>query len=586
MLRKKVLVSGLTLVVVTSLLSGPAQANQKIGARDASQGAVAAASKKIANRPSVVAVTASKARSKRVNITVTLQLGSTIRGAAPTGSEVRIGRNICRISKAKRKCTVRNVSINSRLRISARTQNKSGFSKWSKAVSFRATSGKRWSRRPTVPTKDTPTVPTKDTPTVPTKDTPTVPTKDTLKFNIKNAVGLTLKNSVSGTSVRKATAGSNLQAVDSAGNTTDAVTSGSAAISRFMIAPNDKLYVVFSFNTIIGTRSCILAEVAKSTGEPMCIESDLASISWPDGSTSFVFEPIQFDDSGAIYYSGTDSAGKAVLRRYRDGASTSLISDNVSSLRFSTLPDGRVIIGGSTMSSNNSWTRLVTLTGGLQSLVAGSFPQFMSTFPDGNVYMGFWNNDEMGVKRFLSSLGTMDSTYWISGNTNGIPRNSFYDVDANRSTSERITALEGNYGTWIRQLVSTSDKKVYAITGQIPTLVQYYPQVTKPSTAVTSVNVMQRVLSYIILSGTNADGQNVTTIYNSATNSEEMLIPSSNEIEIYRLNYVASSNKIMFDGLRFSDNKYVLGQIDMATGQVTASQTGSSKLIDFQTFTS
>jgi hypothetical protein len=195
------------------------------------------------------------------------------------------------------------------------------------------------------------------------------------------------------------------------------------------------------------------------------------------------------------------------------------------------------------MSSNNSWTRLVTLTGGLQSLVAGSFPQFMSTFPDGNVYMGFWNNDEMGVKRFLSSSGTMDSTYWISGNVNGIPRNSFYDVDANRSTSERITALEGNYGTWIRQLVSTSDKKVYAITGQIPTLVQYYPQVTKPSTAVTSVNVMQRVLSYIILSGTNADGQNVTTIYNSATNSEETLIPSSNEIEIYRLNYVASSNK-------------------------------------------
>jgi hypothetical protein len=61
-------------------------------------------------------------------------------------------------------------------------------------------------------------------------------------------------------------------------------------------------------------------------------------------------------------------------------------------------------------------------------------------------------------------------------------------------------------------------------------------------------------------------------------------VPASNEIEMYHLNYVASSNKIMFDGLRFSDNKYVIGQIDLNTGQVNSSQTGSSKLVDFQTF--
>jgi hypothetical protein len=101
---------------------------------------------------------------------------------------------------------------------------------------------------------------------------------------------------------------------------------------------------------------------------------------------------------------------------------------------------------------------------------------------------------------------------------------------------------------------------------------------------VTNVGIAQSVLDYVIMSGTNSNGQNITTLYNTSTNTEQNLVPASNEIEMYHLNYVASSNKIMFDGLRFSDNKYVIGQIDLNTGTVTASQTGSSKLLDFQTF--
>jgi hypothetical protein len=73
-------------------------------------------------------------------------------------------------------------------------------------------------------------------------------------------------------------------------------------------------------------------------------------------------------------------------------------------------------------------------------------------------------------------------------------------------------------------------------------------------------------------------------LYNTSTDTEQVLIPASTEIEVYHLNYVASINKIMFDGLRFSDNKYVIGQVDLNTRVVTASQTGSSKLLDFQTF--
>ncbi len=436
-------------------------------------------------------------------------------------------------------------------------------------------------------TYNPPTNPFVPVTTTPSTSATTPSTQSTLKFNIKNAVGLTLKSSVSSSSVRAMAGSSNLQSVDASGNVADAVTAGSASISRFLIAPNDKLYVVFNSKTTIGSTSCILAEVAKATGDPTCIESDLSSIVWTD-LTNYEFDPIQFDDAGAIYYAGSTVDGKSTIRRYRDGVATSLVTDNVNNLRFLTLADGRVLVGGTTTSSSSSWTRLINTSGGLQTVVAGSYPNFLSRFPDGNVYLGYWmdGNGVMGIKRYLSATSTMDSTYWISGNTNGVSRPSFFDVGAASSTPQRIQALEAYYGTRVRQLVATTDNKMFAITGSTPTLVQYYPSVSQPSTAVTAVGVMQRVLTYIILSGTNSNGQNITTLYNTATDTEQTLIPSTNEIEIYHLNYVASTNKIMFDGLRFSDNKYVLGQIDLNTGQVTASQTGSSKLVDFKTFAS
>jgi hypothetical protein len=97
------------------------------------------------------------------------------------------------------------------------------------------------------------------------------------------------------------------------------------------------------------------------------------------------------------------------------------------------------------------------------------------------------------------------------------------------------------------------------------------------------MTIGQVIVDYIIMAGVNTNGQNILTIYDTTAGTERKLIDETKEIEIYRLNYV-SSNKIMFDGLRFADNKYVIGQVDLSTGAVVASQTGSDKLVDFQTF--
>ena len=518
------------------------------------------------SKPSLTRIT-SQLRAGKVDVTVTFESAATNPKSPIIATEVRVGTASCTARGNATTCTVR-VPASHTYKVTARARNKNGFGSWSDSVAFLASGVRIWQRRTTA--------------TTPGGTTSTT----SLKFNLKNAVGLTLKSTVSSSSVHKAATGSNLQVVDAIGTTTDAVSSGSANISKFLIAPNDKLYVRFSSKTTIGSVSCLLAEVVRSTGDPTCIDSELSSISWAQENT-YEFEPIQFDDTGAIYYSGVDSTGKSTLRKYYNGVSSSLVTDNVNWLRFHVLPDGRVIVGGQTSSSNTRWTRLILTNGGLQNLVAGDWPSFLARFPDDNVYLGYWGSDglaNMGVRRFIASSSTMDSSYWISGNVNGVPRTAFFDVGAASGTPQRIQALEPYYGTLVRRLVVTSANKVYAITGTTPTLVQYFPVVSQPTTAVKSVGVMQRVLTYLVMSGTNAAGQNITTLYNTSTDTEQVLIPASNEIEVYHLNYAASSNKIMFDGLRFSDNKYVLGQVDLNTGQVSASQTGSSKLVDFQTF--
>ena len=539
--------------------------------------ALAVTSRPTSPKVSVITVTSGSSVGK-VSVTVTFSRASTNVKAPILLTQVKVGTSTCTAVGKSTKCTVKNLMAGRTYRVTSRAKNRNGYGSWSSTVSVTGTKGVTWRR------SDTTSSPTTSSPTTSSPGGTTSTTS--LKFNLKNAVGLTLKSTVSSSSVHMAATGSNLQVVDATGATTDAVSAGSANISKFLIAPNDKLYVRFSSKTTIGSVSCLLAEVVRSTGDPTCIDSELNSISWAQENT-YEFEPIQFDDTGAIYYSGVDSAGKSTLRKYYNGVSSSLVTDNVNSLRFHVLPDSRVIVGGQTSSSNAGWTRLILTNGGLQNLVAGDWPRFLARFPDDNVYLGYWGSDglaNMGVRRFIASSSTMDSSYWISGNTNGVPRTAFFDVGAASGTPQRIQALEPFYGTLVRRLVVTSANKVYAITGTTPTLVQYFPVVSQPTTAVKSVGVMQRVLTYLVMSGTNAGGQNITTLYNTSTDTEQVLIPASNEIEIYHLNYAASSNKIMFDGLRFSDNKYVLGQVDLNTGQVTASQTGTSKLVDFQTF--
>ncbi len=579
MLNRRALGIGLSLVIVASLVSGPAYASESLRPNDSSKEIVSAFSKKVANRPSVVSVVASKAKSKRVNITVTLQLGAVIQGAAPTGSEVRVGNNICRMTRAKTRCTVRNVAVDSRLRISARTRNKSGFSKWSRSVSFRATSGNRWSLQSSTPGTTTP--PRSTTPTVSTNrslsrllktqttkfskfqalSAPVVTSarvrsftaSGNITFRVNSIIGLAQTDS-------NPNSGSGLFAVSTTGDSFDALATGTATVSQFHVGPDGKFYVLFSSPTplVVNGPNCLLAEVSQQTGIPTCIDNSLSNISWG------IEKPIQFDGSGRLYFVG-DSNGRSILRRYAAGQTSDLINDNITVNNFEVLSDGTVLLSGTTSASSTSWVRKLTPANSLSTLVTGASATFMQKFPDGNIYFGLWGNNNFGVRRYVHSTGTLDSKYWIAGSMTTPPVDKHFDAWAMcQAYLSTMYGFCGTYGANVRTVFSSSAGSTFAVSGlrgQSSILMQYFPTVQVVPTVVKSVTSSLMAGSNIVVAGTNEAGRNVLTIFNPNANTETIVLDAENEVEIYSLAYSASQNRLLFSGLQFSNNSVVTGEI-------------------------
>ena len=92
---------------------------------------------------------------------------------------------------------------------------------------------------------------------------------------------------------------------------------------------------------------------------------------------------------------------------------------------------------------------------------------------------------------------------------------------------------------------------------------QYYPTVDPVLTSVKNVTLAQMVGRKLILAGSTTDSVNTLVVLDLDTFQETILIDSSNEVEIYNMSYITATNKIMFNGLRFSDNTLVVGEVDM-----------------------
>jgi hypothetical protein len=93
---------------------------------------------------------------------------------------------------------------------------------------------------------------------------------------------------------------------------------------------------------------------------------------------------------------------------------------------------------------------------------------------------------------------------------------------------------------------------------------QYYPTVERANTVIRNATLAQKVISNVLLAGTDAKGTNLLTVYDTTSKQETIVIDQENEIEIYSMSYVAATDSIMFSGLRFSDNTFVVGDVKLS----------------------
>ena len=427
-----------------------------------------------------------------------------------------------------------------------------------------------------------------------------ITTTTPVSFDFSNAVGLALTDdSVSSRLSARAqssgsevavtdTGDSNLMKVSSSGELESVVSSGSLSVSKFLISPDGKIYLFLQSAITPGTTSspdgtCILLSVDPDSGDYSCVDEDVTQIFWNDPTNYTVpNNPIQFDGDGNLYYLFSDDTGKTVLRRNASGTKTDLISDNITINDFLVLSDGTVILTGSTTSSSVQWIRKLSASNSLSNLFSSSQANFLKRFPDGNVYMGIWSTPVFGIARYLSGTGALEDQKWMTMDINGLTEPRYYDCNDFPSIG-----TGGYCGSSIRGIHTTSDGKVYvaALRGSGEgALMQYYPAVSEATTVVTKVTVMSGALTNVIVAGLDDSDQNRLFLYNT-TNDTEIDLLGGQEIEVYHVSFRASDNILMFDGLRFSDNKYVICQVDFSNGNaLSCAATGSSQLVNFQTF--
>lgn len=385
-------------------------------------------------------------------------------------------------------------------------------------------------------------------------------------FNLSGAIGLAIDDSPSSRAVRQSSGtGSNLKRVNVDRTLSDAITTGSLTVDQFMVAANNQVYLLLE----TAVDNCLLVRIDGDTGEATCVDNTLTAFNWDNAFG----DPIQFDGEGTVYYFGSTSDGSTVLRANASGTTTNLINDNISLEGFVVLEDSTVYLSGTTISTGEEWTRRLPPDGALETLLRIS-PDFLSLFPDENIYYGASEGLVRGVGRYLSSTNEVDSEGWISADGTG----AYYDCP-----------VDGSDCGVIGSMVRMTNGKVFATVDDMAgrnNLVQYYPTVDLPILIISDVTIAESILTYLIMAGLDDSDTHRLTMFETNSGSETDLL-GGEEIEAYHVAYLNSANHqiVMFDGLRFSDGSYVLCQVDLTgNNTLTCSKTGTNRLTDFQLF--
>ena len=563
---------------------------------------VEAAAKGTPPKPIITVIRSTPAAKGKVNLTFVI--AATDSKYKPTSTVIAIAdyARTCTIKGKAKSCTIKNFGKNYEARVTARSKNAKGFGSWSKSLSFVSGRGTfirsgydskgvkfpapismtnksrvlgnstKWTKFQPLKRKGVGTAGLRQA------KVPAVG-ESTVVFQVSGIAGLAQTSSNSTCSTVTVPLSTCTFGVGMNGSSTSVYATGSAtpAVRDFYSAPNNRFYVVFNSPTplVNGGTNCVLAEVNTDTGSPTCVDNELTSITMGMGTMFGPFgngnAPIQFDDAGNIYYSGTSTGYTFTLRKNVNGVVTPLMRDNVQVTDFVVLGDGSIIMSGRTVSTQVYWIRKVTAdSGAITNLVNGVQATFLRKFVDKNVYYGVNSSMNVtgGVYRYSVDQGKPDSLPWVIqyGNQNSAQNDT--TGLCSYTTNQKTSIFCSLGGSSIRESFNIGTEKTLAIVGQIygasgTELMQYYPTIERANTVLTNITVWQQIGTKLLLAGTNKDEKNILSLYDPSTAQETILLDTSNEIEIYNLGYVATANKVLFNGLSFANGQYVVGDISL-----------------------
>jgi hypothetical protein len=645
-------------------------------------------------KPSLTVISA-KVRSGKIDISVTFNSAITHRASPILSTQVKVGTLTCTVVGRAKNCKLKGLA-SKRYKVSARSKNKNGWGPWSAPVSFNATNGRIWRRNPTVPTVPTTTVaavPTTTLPTVPTTTLPTVPTTTALKFNFKAAIGLAVNQTISSSSVRSSSLQSNLLAIRADGNVTDAISSGKATIRRFLIGPNDKIYLEFSDAPLIDGTPCRLAVVTPESGLPTCVETDTGFVFMgirqnPTSMCNYLCNrplrnDLQFDSQGFLYYAGVPGTWKqtfpqakwvpfcngddglcdisSVIRRKGNGSQRDLgnafleagVYDEVGFelgfgvgavmirrpiTNFLVMPDGRVL--------TQQYERIARPDGSCNTAPrCHDVVQFMNLWSsDGSKIAADLPEPPVGLLAPVGTnkalVATQNALEIFDVKTGELARTSLYRTSENSSFgcdqepyNDSIPSYRKDFKRFfcfspslVRHYWKTPNNEVFLIMGHdrlaniegynreeafiknpgypeyykmandwggkygSGILIRAYPNVAttklgKPTSDedLSRIEVFTTALDRIFATGLNRRGERQTVMYNTATDTTQILIPVSAKIQTNELGFSTKTNALLFSGVYEDSGKAVSGLVDVTSGKITILSTNSS-LNGLQTF--
>jgi hypothetical protein len=432
------------------------------------------------------------------------------------------------------------------------------------------------------------------TPTPSPTEAPKV-AKGPVKFNLEGISGLSVNETIGGF----ASTSSNLKGVTKDGALIDVVKSAKVlTVARVFIASNKKVYLTFKspINLANGEEDakegCFFVEIdslASGDVTPTCLESGARQILWQEerGLSGAKNPPVQIDELGRIYYVVTNlptASPIVIIKRYENGSAKELINEDINLADWQVRGDGTLFITGKTPSSKLEWIKTLSPLGVSYTVNSTSQANYLKIFPDRRPYFGF-NNFFIGMYRTFSD-GLMEEKPWIDyyfQSQSDLQRVPYYDIASYCffPYPPGRAGLCASRGSLVKDFHQMGNF-MYAVIGyQIRgTLTKVYPEVELIESSIKEVNVIKGVGTTMFIAGTRANEKNSLTGLDLFS-LEEIPVIGDEEIEIYRLSYSNKAQTLFFDGLRFIDNKYVIGTYHLPSGKLNVVPTGEVRFKDF-----